>query len=56
MNSKIWTTNVEVDEDGEYLLTFPPELLEHVGWNIGDVLDWTDNKDGTFTIKRKDDE
>ena len=45
--------NLKVDEDG--VLTLPDDLLEITGWVEGDVLEWIDNKDGSFTlIKRID--
>jgi len=43
-----WTTTV--DDDG--VLTIPNELIEKLGWKDGDMLDWIDNKDGTFTLKK----
>ena len=44
-----WT--VTVDENG--VLTFPPDLMEQVGWKIGDTLLWTDNSDGTWNLTKK---
>ena len=40
------------DEKGDLILTFPPELLNELDWAIGDVLEWIDNKDGTFSVKK----
>lgn len=38
---KTWTTKVEQDpETGELIITFPDELLEQVGWQIGDNILW----------------
>lgn len=49
-----WTLVVEEDaETGEYILPFPPEFLLSVGWNEGDTLIWSDNEDGSFTLKKK---
>jgi hypothetical protein len=28
--------------------------LAETGWQTGDVLDWQDNKDGSFTLTKKD--
>jgi len=49
-----WTLAVEEDaETGEYILPFPPDFLESVGWKEGDTLVWDDNEDGSFTLKKK---
>jgi hypothetical protein len=48
-----WTIIVEEDkETGELLLPFSDELLEQVGWKIGDTIEWIDNKDGTWTMRK----
>ena len=51
-----WTVNVEKDpEDPDNLvLPMPDGLLEKMGWDIGDTLLWKDNKDGTFTLSKKE--
>jgi bifunctional DNA-binding transcriptional regulator/antitoxin component of YhaV-PrlF toxin-antitoxin module len=43
-------TTLIVDDDG--ILTFPDELIEKLGWKEGDVLEWIDNKDGSFLLKK----
>ena len=50
--SKSYLISLEDGEDGEVTLPFPAEMLAELGWNEGDTLDWTDNKDGTFSIKK----
>lgn len=53
MTEQKWTLNVETDpETGELILSFPDELLESLGWQEGDVLDWSINEDGTVTMVR----
>jgi hypothetical protein len=48
------TTIVEdPDHPGEMLLDLGDELCEHLGWKPGDELDWVDNKDGTWTLRKK---
>ena len=42
--------NLKVDEDG--VLTIPDDLLEITGWTEGDVLEWIDNKDVSFTLTK----
>ena len=41
-------TTLTVDDDG--VLTFPDELIEKLGWKEGDVLEWVDNKDGSWSL------
>jgi bifunctional DNA-binding transcriptional regulator/antitoxin component of YhaV-PrlF toxin-antitoxin module len=41
---------VPVDSDG--VLTFPDELMDALAWEAGDTLEWIDNKDGSFTLKK----
>lgn len=55
--NKSYTLSVEEDpEDSEsLLLNFPDELLESVGWKIGDVLVWNIEDDGTIVLKKKND-
>jgi len=47
-------TTLTVDDDG--VLTFPDEFIENLGWKEGDVLQWIDNKDGSFSLKKHTDE
>lgn len=47
---------VELQEDpstGDLILIFPPELLEKAHLKEGDVLNFKDNKDGSFTLSKK---
>jgi len=46
-------TTLTVDDDG--VLTFPDELIEKLGWKEGDVLQWIDNNDGSFSLVKSDD-
>jgi hypothetical protein len=48
-----WTLTVEEDpETGDAILKFPEDLLEAAGWQEGDVLNWTDLKDGSWELKK----
>jgi hypothetical protein len=50
-----WT--VELQEDpvtGDYILEFPPDMLEQTGWVEGDSLIWKDNGDGSFMLTKKE--
>jgi hypothetical protein len=50
-----WTITVEEDpENGDLILPFTDEILSEVGWVAGDTIVWTDNKDGSWTMRKKD--
>jgi hypothetical protein len=52
---KSWTLNIEEDpESGDAILTFPPDLLKQVGWKEGDTLNWVDQKNGSWLLKKVD--
>ena len=51
---KSWTLEVQKLEDGDQYIEFPKELMEEVGWEDGDVLKWIDNGDGSWTLKKLD--
>jgi hypothetical protein len=44
----------ENEETGELYLEFPTQLLNQMGWVEGDDLEWIDNKDGSWSIKKAD--
>jgi bifunctional DNA-binding transcriptional regulator/antitoxin component of YhaV-PrlF toxin-antitoxin module len=41
---------IEVDQDG--VLNLPDDLIAELGWKEGDTLLWIDNKDGSWTLKK----
>lgn len=48
---------VKLEEDpltGELILPLPDEIMEELDIDIGDELEWIDNEDGTFTIRKFD--
>ena len=46
-------TTLTVGDDG--ILTFSSEVLKETGWKEGDVLEWVDNNDGSFSLVKCDD-
>ena len=50
------TLPVEQDDDGECFLTFTDDLLEQLGWSVGDVLNWDEQDDGTIIVTKHDSE
>lgn len=48
---------IQLDEStGDYFIEFPPDMIAQLGWQENDTLIWTENSDGTFTLKKKPDE
>lgn len=43
-------------EEEDLVIEFSEEMLNQVGWEPGDVIEWFDNKDGTFTLSKKENE
>jgi hypothetical protein len=41
------------DDANELLLDLGQELCETMGWQAGDVMEWTDNGDGSWTLSKK---
>jgi NTP pyrophosphatase (non-canonical NTP hydrolase) len=51
---KNWTVNIEEDsETGDLILPLPQEILNLQGWQEGDVLDWEDNQNGSWSLTKK---
>jgi len=49
-----WTVTVEEDENGDLVLPFPVELLNQMGWDIGDELVWSESfSKGSFSLTKK---
>ena len=51
-----WTITLEEADDGsgDLILPFPEDLLKDAGWVEGDIIQWIDNKDGSWTMRKKD--
>ncbi len=49
-----WTITLEDagDGSGELIMPLPQTLLDGVGWEEGDLLEWIDNNDGTWSLKK----
>lgn len=49
-----WTITLEAadDESGDLVLPLTDEIMESAGWQVGDTLEWIDNKNGTWSIKK----
>lgn len=41
------------DNPEELMLDLGNEVCDELGWKEGDVVEWIDNKDGTWTLRKK---
>lgn len=48
-----WTLTVQQDpQSHERFLQFPKDLLKKVKWKEGDTIEWINNKDGSWSLKK----
>ena len=53
--SKSWTITLEDDpETGDLIMPLSDEILESAGWKEGDTLEWIDNENGSWTLRKID--
>ncbi len=53
--NKQWIISLEEDpETGDLILPLSDDILEQAGWKTGDTIEWIDNKDGTWTMRKKE--
>lgn len=45
---------LEQDENGDLILPLSDELCAEAGWKIGDTIEWIDNGDGSWTMRKKE--
>ena len=43
-----WTLKV----DGEGYMTIPEDVLNELGWKVDDVLEWIENDDGSYQLRK----
>jgi len=55
-DNKTYQVAVQEDENGDIILPFPDALLAEMGWEEGDILNWKDNGDGTFSLFKQEKE
>jgi bifunctional DNA-binding transcriptional regulator/antitoxin component of YhaV-PrlF toxin-antitoxin module len=51
---KTYTVETFADENGDIILPLPLEVLEELGWDEGTTLEWKDNGNGSFSLKKKE--
>ena len=52
---KSFIRNVIADPNNaeELILDLGDEICDELGWKEGDVIEWVDNQDGTWTLRKK---
>ena len=45
---------IQEDENGESFITFPDDIIETLGWQVGDVLEWKLKGNGVLLTKLND--
>jgi bifunctional DNA-binding transcriptional regulator/antitoxin component of YhaV-PrlF toxin-antitoxin module len=45
---------IQEDDDGELFIVFPDEIIEDLGWQEGDVLNWDVKGEGIILSKVSD--
>ena len=40
------------EDKGELYIEIPEDMLDRLGWKHADELEWVDNKDGTFLLRK----
>ncbi|MDP5253309.1 MULTISPECIES: hypothetical protein [unclassified Vibrio] len=46
---------IKVTDEGEHYLEIPQQYLEELGWSTGDIVIWTQNDDGSFSLSKSED-
>jgi hypothetical protein len=51
-----WVLTVEEEpETTDLFLTLPEDLLKEVGWKTGDILEWVEQDDKSWILRKKAD-
>ena len=51
--SEVYTVDIKhVEESDDLWMSIPTELMEQLGWEVGDDLKFIDHKDGSFRLKK----
>ena len=50
---KTWTVEIQMDGlSGDAIIPIPDDLSDVVGWNVDDELEWCDNKNGSYILRK----
>jgi len=52
-----WTVTVQQDgKTKELFIEFPPDAINQVGWDTGDTVIWEELDNGSWSLRKKEDE
>jgi hypothetical protein len=54
VNNKWVVTVQENGKTKELFIQFPEDAINQVGWHDGDILEWINNGDGSWCIRKKE--
>ncbi|BAX55941.1 hypothetical protein PDPUS_2_01356 [Photobacterium damselae subsp. piscicida] len=46
---------IKITDEGEHYFEIPDQYLEELGWSAGDIVVWTQNDDGSFSLAKSED-
>jgi hypothetical protein len=51
-----WTVVLEEADDGsgDLIMPFPDDFLKEAGWVEGDILEWIDNENGSYSLRKRE--
>lgn len=52
MTNVIAELTVDYDDNGDAILNLSDDLIHSTGWEPGTTLEWINNNDGTFTLRK----
>jgi bifunctional DNA-binding transcriptional regulator/antitoxin component of YhaV-PrlF toxin-antitoxin module len=51
MTTKTYVADV-IEENGELMLQFPPDMLAELGWQPGDTIVWDNDDNGNIIVRK----
>jgi uncharacterized membrane protein (UPF0127 family) len=51
-NAKYEVTTFEDPDSGDLILPIPEELMERLGWKVGDQLKWRQTDEGAWVLEK----
>lgn len=49
-----YTLEIQEDDNGDLFIQFPDDVIEELGWEVGDILEWKLKGNGVVLSKLND--
>lgn len=49
-----YTLEIQEDDNGDFFIQFPDDVIEELGWEVGDILEWKLKGNGVALSKLND--